>query len=533
MYNFAAQLAYFYFKKIRKMSLPRDVIRFAVEKNYHKIAAVDRGREISYGKLYERAKKLANALSALKINKGDKLAVLIYNCQEYFEIRIAAYITGIVLVPLIWDLDLETAIFILNDCRVKALIYHPGILGKDIEIIKERTGINNFIPISSEKEKGSYEQLLAGGSDNEFKIELLPGDLASINFSSGTTGRPKGVMLTHDNWMASFYNYIANSPKLHKDNLTLLHILSFSTAGGTAFLPALMRGAKNIMIQKFSEQEASSLILKYQVNAFFTSPSFFLSLMDYCKINQISFSLLGIMVGTEAMPQEKFKEAIEFFGPIIQQGYGMVEILPPLTLLCSKDYLSNKKLDSAKLLSVGRVLKGVAIDILDESNEPLPPGRIGRIVLKSCTLSRGYWQRPELTAKAYRDGFFFSNDFGYLDESGYLYLLGRREDIIKKETGNIIFARQIEEILHKHPQVLMVNVFRNQEGKIIAFVSLKTGAENLGSQELLKFCADPSGKGIRPDTIIILNKMPINASGKIDRKQNRAYFKENKNKEIL
>lgn len=508
--NIKNQFTVIYLQKIKKLVLPRDLIRYAVKKHYGKTAVIDGEREISYGGLYERAKKLSNALLKIGMDKGDKLGVLLYNSQEYFEIRIATYLTGIVLVPIVWDMELDNIIFILNDCQVKTLIYHPEILQENIETVKERTQVQNFISLP-------YEDFISKATAAEPNVKLKRTDLASINFSSGTTGRPKGIVLLEKSWMSSFYNYILNSPRARVGKRVILHILSFATAGSTAFLPSFFLGAKNIILNRFDVEKAISAILRYKVNSIFVSPSLFICMLDYCKSKIFKLpSLNAIVIGTEAMPQEKFKEAIEFFGPIIQRGYGMAEVLPPLCLLCSRDYIHNGKLNADRLLSAGRALTGVRIKVIDKEGRQLPSSKIGRIVLKSATLSQGYWHNPQLSQRHYKDDFFYSDDFGYIDEQGYLYILGRKEDIIKEDKEGIIFACEIEEVLHKHPKVLETYVFESS-AKIVACVSLKGDSKDVTSEKLIKFCQERLEKDKVPHVVTILPELPKNASGKLDR----------------
>jgi acyl-CoA synthetase (AMP-forming)/AMP-acid ligase II len=507
-----------YLKKFKALNLPRDLIRFAIKRNKDKVAIVDNGVHVRYAELYERGKKLANALLKLGVIKGDRLGILLHNCREYFEIRIAAYFTGIVLVPLVWDMPLEDIVFILNDCEVKCLIYHPEILKGDIGLLKEKTGIQNFIPVP-------YENLISRASAVEPSIKLKETDLASINFSSGTAGKPKGIMLLQRSWANSFYNYVLNSPRIQTGEHIILHVLSFATAGGTAFLPTLVLGFKNIIMDRYNIEKAVHLILKHKVNAIFISPSHFIILLEYCKNRGIKLPLTGIMVGTEAMPQAKFKEAIEFFGPIIQEGYGMVEVPPPLSLSCSRDYMICKKEINEKiLLSVGKPLAGVKAKIVDEEGRENPSGRIGKIAVKSPSISSGYWNDPELTRRHYKDGWFYSDDYGYMDRNDYLYILGRREGIIKKNAGESIFTRQVEEVLHRHPAVLEACVFSGDEGKIFACVSLRKKVPGITPAGLISFSGESLDKDAVPAVINIYPELPKNASGKLDRKKIRSDF---------
>ncbi|MFH1771819.1 MAG: class I adenylate-forming enzyme family protein [Candidatus Omnitrophota bacterium] len=511
--------AKFYLQEIKRLKLPRDLIMCAVKRNGDKIAVIDREREINYRELYARSKKLANSLKNLGIKKGDKLAVLLYNCREYFEIRIAAYLTGIILVPIVWDLNLDNIKFILNNCHAKALIYHPEILGSNISHLKQETKVEYFIPVSPKQSDDCYETLVSKGKTSDPEAVLNRDDLASINFSSGTTGRPKGVILTQNSWMNSFYNFVLNSTKGKEDNLTLLHILSLATAGGVAFLPAFFLGFKNIFLEKFDTEKTVSIIINHKVNGLFLTPSLFISIFDYCKSRNIKPPLTNIVLASEAMPESKFKEAVESFGPIIRHGYGMVEILPPLTLIFSKDYMinNNRQIDSKKFLSAGKPLKGVCVKIVDKENKECQSGVTGRVIVKSATISKGYFNNPELTAKHYKGGWFYTNDFGYKDEQGYIYIMGRKEDIVKEAGGKPVFSREIEEVLHKHPDVLSACVFCQDEAKVVACVFPRANSKALSQKELSNFCKENLKERAVPDEICILPKVIVRATGKLDR----------------
>lgn len=479
--NIKASLVFFYLKKIKKIVLPQDLIKEAVKKNKDNF------------EVYERGKKLANSLSDLGFKKGDKVALLMYNCKEYFEIRIAGYLSGIVLCPLVPDTATEDIIFIIKDCKAKAVIFNENLLSKEI-----RENINVQLLISLEKD---YEPLLAKGKADEPKIILKPEDLASINFSSGTTGRPKGIMLMQKSWINSFYNYALNSPRASSGDIKILHIISLATAGGTAFLPSFFLGMENFFIDKFEEGKVVSFIIENKINTIFLPPSLLNVLIDYCKNKKINLPLKNVVIGTEYISKEKFKEAIEFFGPIIQAGYGMAEVLPPLSLICSKDYLIGDKIDETKLIFAGKPMRGVKIKIVDKK------GKIGRIAIKSKTVSHGYWNNLDLTKKYYKDGWFVSDDFGYISEDGYLYVAGREQDII--DENNMVFSRDIEETLLLHPNIFEAVVFK-KDNKVYAFISFKKGADT-----------SDSPKNSLVDEIKILPNLPKNFSGKIDRKKLR------------
>lgn len=494
-------LTSFYLKKIKRIILPRDLILQAAKRNKNKTAIIEGGKSYTYQEIYERGKKLADSLSNLDVKKGDRVALLLYNCKEYFEIRIAAYLSGLVLCPMVPDTSLEDIIFILNDCAVKAIIYNEDLFNVRI---KENTKVSFLISLEKD-----YETIVSRGETKEPKINLEPEDLASINFSSGTTGRPKGIMLLQKSWMNSFYNYVLNSPRATEGGIKMLHMISLATAGGTAFLPSFSLGIENFFIDKFDEREIINLIIKQKINTIFMTPSWLNLLIDFCKYDKIKLPLENIIIGTEYISKEKLKEAIEFFGPIIQEGYGMAEVLPPLSLICSKDYIKQNKIDESRLIFAGKPMQGVEMKIVDKK------GKIGRIAIKSQAVSQGYWNNSELNKKCFKNGLFLSDDFGYIDKEGYLYIAGRIQDMI--DSKKIIFSRDIEEALHKHPDVLEAFAFK-KDNEVFAFVSLKKDSKIGSEKELMDFCHN-NLKDIFINSIKILPVFPKNYSGKIDRKK--------------
>jgi acyl-CoA synthetase (AMP-forming)/AMP-acid ligase II len=493
----AKLVGYSYLKHIRRLILPKDLIRFGISRNRNKIAFPE--ENITYEVLYENSKRLANALLEIGLRKGEKIAFFSKNCREYFEVRIATYLSGIVPVPLIWDLKIEGLIKILNECSVKAIIYQNELLEDKIDYLKEKTFVEFFIPLKGNEEK-SYNSLISNTSSKEPNIKININDIASINLSSATTGSAKKIVTLQKNWSASFYNYFLNSD-FSPEDIIALHVIPFTTAGSTTIIPAIISGVQNIILDEFEPEKVVWLIDKFKVNTIFLTPGWLNLLLEFCqKKGKRLKSLKKIIVGTDRIQKQKFKEAIDFFSPIIEQGYGMAEALPPIAFLKPKDYFKEGKLIEGRLLSIGKPVKNVKVKIESHSNE-VKKGEFGEIVIKSETVTKGYYNDEGLTQKHFKNGWFYSKDFGYKDEDGFIYLMAREEEIIEGEKIGII--RKLEELLNESLSIKEGAVL-NIENKKIAFVSLKSNLDN----EIRKMF----------DDLVILEEIPKNACGKIDRK---------------
>lgn len=511
----ANNLTRFRLKNIKRLIIPRDIIEFSVEKNSNKIAIRDENKNLTYSKLYSRSKKLANGLLSLGLKKGDKLCIILKNSSESFETRIACYLAGIILVPLIIDIEKEDLIEILNDLNINTIIYHQEVLEGMIESIQSNTNSKNLI-FANNSDISPYEQLIKNNTSNLQKIKLNPNDIASINFSSGSTGKPKGVILTYKAWMESFYCFShffkkgESGKKTEIDSIKIIHALSFSTAGGGTFLPMIYMGIENIVLKNFNIEKFCNLLIKTQAKYLFLSPSYLYEIMDYLKSKNIKLKLNRIIIGTEPISQKKFKEAIEYFGPILTVSYGMVEVLPPLTKNCYQSYINGDEINLEVLKTVGNLIPGVEIKLIDF------PGSLKKIAIKSPTISEGYYNNPELTQEHFRNRAFLTNDYGNLTKEGYLEVLGREEDIIE-QNGESYFRKDIEELFYKNNKISRALIIQLNK-KIYCLLAIKRG-EIIKPSELDELYKNEIKPYIKIDKTIITKSIPLNFSGKVDFKK--------------
>lgn len=485
------------------------IISFAAARYKNKpfIVDVSDGRKFTFREWKERVDKIILFLKEINLKKDNVCAFISPNGLEYFEIRAACHYSRIVFFGLPANLLLEDIIYFLNKSGAKVLFFLNPVLtgfgktGKEgfLDELKTKTRIKHFIELDSP----AYTRIFDNKNKPDFKsIEAQRHSaVLTLNLSSATTKRiPKIIQLTELNWLESLYNFI-NSPRTKVNNeLIFLCCLPFVTAGSTVFLPLLMSGAVNIIIKEdIPTGELVDCINKYRVNQLYLTPSRLLELLDWCKENNEHLdSLESIITGGEKIPALKLKEAIGFFGPKISVGYGMVEALPPITILSPLDYRKDPNL----IYSAGRAIDGAKIKILSDA----------RIAIKSKTVSRGYLD----DSQGFENGWFYTNDFGRIDKNGFLYILGRREEILA-ERPRRIFAAEIEDRLYELSFIQRCAV-TVKDSRVFVFVSLRENMDKeVAKKRIIEFCRGNLADILIPDEIIIKNSLPLNYSGKLDR----------------
>ena len=332
----------------------------------------------------------------------------------------------------------------------------------------------------------------------------FPG-VSTLNLSSGTTGKvPKVVIVSDENWVSSLYGYIRNATIPLGPKETFLCTVSFLAAGSATFLPAFASGMAYVVVKEdISYERIVAHIKTYHVTRLYLTPSRLIEFMEWCKKHKEKpAGLRNIITGTERLPTRVLREAIQYFGPIITVGYGMVEALPPLAMLSSKD------LD--RVTSAGLICKGVRIKITPE----------GGIAIKGKTVSYGYLNNPEETKKRFFEDWFYSNDYGWIDRDRYLYVLGRKEDIILDKPQRV-FAGEIEEELVNAFDFIKHSAVLRTEAGIVVCVSLRGNATKPeADMKIRDFLSRTSLKvSIIPDKVMIMDELPINALGKLDRQK--------------
>lgn len=496
----------------------------------NKTAVIDGEKSFTFREFNERINKLAHSLiNKLGLVKGDRVALLLNNRYQYMESRLALEKCGVVWVPLNTLLAEADLYYIIKDSGARALITEKEFLPRISRSISDFNLTTVWVgehAIISDSIDYNYEELVQAGSPNILKTEVEFADLCSLNYTSGTTGKPKGVMLTHGNWINVYRNMLVDRD-INSDDI-LAHIGPLTHASGSYFMPYFLKGATNLIIQGgFNIPVFLETIQRKKITAFTCVPTMLVRLLNYPELSKFDLSSLrNIGYGAAPMPLEVIKEAIDKFGPVFTQNYGQTEAYMTITYLSKAEHVANgSEAEQKRISSVGRPYTFVEVRIVDEEGKDVPVGQPGEIIVRSEHVMQGYWKLPVETSKVIKDGWLYTGDVAMRDQDGYIYLVDRKKDMIISGGFNI-YPREVEEALYSHTAVMeaaVIGVPDKEWGeKVKALVVLKAGC-TISEEDLKAFCKEKIGFKA-PRVIQYLSEIPKNSTGKIDKKVIRQLY---------
>jgi acyl-CoA synthetase (AMP-forming)/AMP-acid ligase II len=503
----------------------------SADANPHHPAIIYGTRVLTYQELNERVNRIASAFLDLGLKPGDRVAIFSPNRPEILETLFATWKAGLVAVPMNFRLHRDEVRYILNHSESRLLVY-AGVYQKDIDhIAPELTATRTMVcldgPAGARQQNAlavhDYEELVIHGDDVERVAPVDGDDLAWIFYTSGTTGRPKGAMLTHRILLLAAMNACADVyPFSHRD--IALHVAPLTHGSGLYALPLIAKGSTNVIldVSRFDPEAVFALIEKHRVTVLpFMAPTMVKRLVESdARAKHDLRSLRCIVYGGAPMYVEDLVAGLKAFGPIFVQVYGQGECPMTITGLACDEHDLNRP---ERLASAGTARMGVEVRIQDAEGNVLPRGEIGEIAVRSDLVMKGYWRDPEATAETVVNGWLKTGDVGYLDEHGYLYILDRTKDMIISG-GNNIYPREVEEVLLRHPAVQEVCVFGVPDPEwgeaVKAVVVLKPG-HTATEEELVAFCRNHLASYKKPRSVDFVEELPKNAYGKVLKRELR------------
>ncbi len=479
-----------------------------------KEALISGDRIRTYREFNGRVNALADSLVKLGLKAGDKVAVLCRNNIEMFEICFAAAKNGMVWVPVNFRLVPSELQFVLNDAEIQ-ILFVGDVFKEQIEAIRGAIDVPHVIDLDD-----AYEAMIASGSPEEPVVDVKPDDLFAIFYTSGTTGGPKGVMLTHDNFLSGVINHTI-AWKLGPSDVCLHVQPCYHTMEASMVLCHFYVGGTNVMVNNFNGHEFWKLVEKEKITNMTLVYTGLVDILDaYVEGGYKLGTFKSYSVGGQTTPTPILRRAVETLGPdILFVVYGLTEASPLLTYLPKED-MSLDGSNQHRIGSVGKELFSCHVRVVDQGDNDVKPGELGEIIGRGPNVMQGYWKRPKETEEALKNGWLHTGDIGTVDEDGYIYVIDRKKDLIISG-GENISPHEVEDALHMHPAVhecAVVGVPDDRWGEQVkAVVVLRKGTE-VTEEELINFCSKYLARYKMPRSVDFVESLPKDPVGKIQKR---------------
>ena len=474
----------------------------------------------TYAQVDEISGRVGAALLATGLERGDKVAVQLPNLPQFLFTYFGLMKAGLVMVPLNPLLRAPEVAYHLQDSDAKVLITFEMFAEEACKGAQEVDGVTTYVvnmPGNDERPEGSkhYDELYFADDPRDI-VPTEGDDTAVLLYTSGTTGKPKGAELTHLN----LYMNCTIAGQLFEFQetdigvavLPLFHVFGLSSVLNTS----VRYGGTIVLIPRFELEPVVEAIEKHRCTIFSGVPTMYFGLLNMDTEGKDLSSLRVGVSGGAAIPGEVIKAFEEKFpGCVVLEGYGLSESTSTTTF--------NINAEQRKVLSIGKPIWGVQVEVVDDDDQPLPAGEehVGEIVIRGHNIMKGYYGKPEATAEAFKNGWFHSGDLGYRDEDGYLFIVDRKKDLVIRGGYNV-YPREVEEVLYEHPAVAEAAVIGRPDPKmgeeVLAFVALKPGA-SADPEELKAHAKERLAAYKYPREVRIVDELPKGPTGKILKKE--------------
>ncbi len=467
------------------------------------------GRRRRYGEMHERVGRIAGWLRSLGVERGDRVGVLALNSTDILDLVFATWRIGAVHLALNFRLTPGELDYIIGNAEPRVLI-HDRELGKVVDALETR--VEHVFESEGQGADSPLEQGLGDAPAIESMVELEPDDPCMLMYSSGTTGRPKGVIMTHR--MMLFANVNAASEMRCGPDMVSLAVMPLFHIGGLQLfsLPALFFGGTAVVLRSFDPGAGLEAFgdPDLGVTHFLGVPAIFNALRDHPKNAATDFSRVGVMLaGAEAVPESLVQWWYER-GVVIQEGYGMTENVASCCVLGREDV-------PARVGSAGKALRHTEMRIVAEDGRDAAPGESGEIWCRGPTVTPGYWRRPEANAESFVDGWFRTGDIGSRDADGYVYIEDRLKDMYISG-GENVYPAEIENVLYELSPILEVAVIGVPDerwGETGCAVVVLHEGESLTAESIQDHCRPRLARFKQPSHVVFVEALPRNATGKV------------------
>ncbi len=511
-------------------------LRRTLQINPTGLATVFGGRRRNWREIGERVSRLAAGIRSLGANPGDRVAILSLNSDRYLELYLATAWAGAVIVPLNirWSpLENEDA---MRDCRAQVLFVDKTFAATGASLANALPGLKLVFADDGDAPAGieSYETLLLRNQPIPDAMRV-GADLAGIFYTGGTTGRSKGVMLSHGNLMANAMNALGEG--LWPNNTVYLHAAPmFHLANGAAMYSLLLNGGSNVIIQGFTPEGVMAAFQNERVTDVLLVPTMIQMLVDHPALGSYDLSSVkNIIYGASPISEAVLGRAIAAL-PKVQftQAYGMTELSPIATILHWNEHIGDSRA-KGRHRGAGRATLGCEVRIVDTDDKPLPIGAVGEIAVRGDNVMMGYWERPEETSKAVIDGWMHTGDGGYMDEDGFVYVVDRVKDMIISG-GENVYSVEVENAIAQHPavaQCAVIGIPSERWGEQVHAVVVTRSNTRVSANELIEFSKTLIAGYKCPRSVDVSeNPLPLSGAGKVLKRELRKPFWDSRERHV-
>jgi fatty-acyl-CoA synthase len=475
---------------------------------------------VSYADAADRTARLRRVLADKGSAKGSCIGALSVNSPDVWMVQAAICLTGAMYTGLHPLGSIDDHVDLCEDAEVDILVVHPKFAEIGAAIFARATNIKHLLTLGPADvgedllalcAQAAPEPLTRGGAEEE--------DIAWLQFTGGTTGRPKAAMISHRAMVQEVFSLTA-SWRLPLDPRILI-ATPITHAGVLPILPTLLRGGTVVLQAGFDAERWLAAVEAHRINFVFTIPTVLYALLDHGGLDRFDLSSLETVVyGASPMSPSRIDEAQRVLGQTLLQGYGQTECVGMATSLLPSEH------DPANRTSCGRAVAGALVDVFDEDGQPVPTGTVGELCVRSRAVMSGYWKRPEETAEVLRNGWLHTGDMAFRSEAGFFHIVDRKKDMVISGGFNV-YPREIEDVLADDPSVSMAAVIGVPDPKwgeaVKAFVVPRPGAIP-DTDALIASVRARKGPHYAPKSIEVVDQLPLTKVGKIDKKALRATY---------
>jgi acyl-CoA synthetase (AMP-forming)/AMP-acid ligase II len=505
-----------------------DTLDYSAREHPEADFAVFRGRRLSYREALAQANRIANALVAAGLAPGERFAVLAKNSLELALLYYAGSKAGVVPVPLNYRLAPPEWAYIVRDSGARLLLAQETFTSALAPLRGELSGVKRCVALDGAPAGWErWDALLAGQPERAPEREVGDGDDAYQMYTSGTTGRPKGAVLTHRAVTAQLHQALLGFGSKPGERALIVAPLYHAAAAVTSFATVQMGGTLWIQEDFVPAEVVRALAEDGIAYALLVPAMIQFCLVGVPEVAEHRYDALRLIIyGASPIAEPTLRRALEVFRCDFLQGYGMTETTAAATYLFPADHRRALASRPELLLSAGRPLLGTEVRVVDEQERPVPHGTIGEVVVRGPQLMRGYWNLPEATAEALRGGWMHTGDAGVLDAEGFLYIQDRVKDMIVSG-GENVYPREVEDVLFQHPavaDVAVIGVPDERFGEAVKAIVVRRAGVAVEAEALLDFCKGRLGGYKRPRSVDFADALPRNPSGKVLKKDLREKY---------